>query len=429
MRFDNLPAWLSWQENLHFTEVDPGLERIGKVWAELGNNSQLPFTLITVAGTNGKGSSVAMLSSILAASGIKVGTYTSPHLLRYNERICIDNIPCDDSQICQAFDKIDQARKGISLTYFEFATLAAALIFIDNNIDIGILEVGMGGRLDAVNLFDADIALITPIGIDHTQWLGDNREQIAKEKAGVLRPKQDVICSETHPPKSLLAYAEQLETNLFIAGDAFEFIQNDAHWTWLNSAGARFERIEKPALQGSYQLQNAAAVIQVSVLLQQQGCQIDQESISRGLADVKLSGRYQQVETDFGLHIFDVTHNHQGACNLATILAEQTHSGKTIALLAMLADKDVSKVVEPLSQQVDVWVLAGLEGSRAMSAETLADKVTAAIEPKEIHLKQKIEDAYALAKSLLSSEDRLVVFGSFHTVEAVFIAEPSLQTQ
>lgn len=429
MRFDNLPAWLSWQEKLHFTEVDPGLERIAKVWEQLGYTHKLPFTLITVAGTNGKGSSVSMLSSILAEAGVKVGSYTSPHLIRYNERISINNTPCSDQQICTAFEKIDQARADVSLTYFEFATLAAALIFIDNNVDIAVLEVGMGGRLDAVNLFDADIALITPIGIDHTQWLGDNREQIAKEKAGIFRPGQYVICSEDKPANSLVSYAMNLNAHLSIANDAFTFTSTNNDWTWSNKDGLYFEHLEKPALKGNYQFQNAAAVIQVITLLSKFGFCIEQKAISNGLINVKLSGRFQKIQTDNGVLIFDVTHNNQGACNLASILAEESHTGKTIAVLAMLADKDVGKVVEPLADSIDVWVLAGLEGSRAMPAQTLEKKLMAAISPNEWHVKETVSEAYHFAKSLLGKDDRLIIFGSFHTVEAVFLAEPSLALQ
>jgi dihydrofolate synthase/folylpolyglutamate synthase len=426
MRFDNLPAWLSWQEKLHFTEVDPGLERIAKVWEQLGYTHKLPFTLITVAGTNGKGSSVSMLSSILAEAGVKVGSYTSPHLIRYNERISINNTPCSDQQICAAFEKIDQARKDVSLTYFEFATLAAALIFLDNNVDIAVLEVGMGGRLDAVNLFDADVALITPIGIDHTQWLGDDREQIAKEKAGIFRPEQYVVCSEVIPADSLIAYAEQLGVHLSVANEAFTYSSTNNDWNWSNKDGFCYEHLQRPALKGNYQFQNAAAVIQVITLLSKFEFCIDQKAISNGLANVKLSGRYQKIETDNGVLIFDVTHNNQGACNLASILAEERHSGKTVAVLAMLADKDVGKVVEPLADAIDVWVLAGLEGSRAMSAQTLENKLMASISPKQCHVKDTVIEAYQLAKSILGKDDRLIVFGSFHTVEAVFLADSSL---
>jgi dihydrofolate synthase/folylpolyglutamate synthase len=429
MRFDNLPAWLSWQEKLHFTEVDPGLERIAKVWEQLGYTQKLPFTLITVAGTNGKGSSVSMLSSILVEAGIKVGSYTSPHLLRYNERISINTKPCTDLQICKAFEQIDQARKGVSLTYFEFATLAAALIFIDNNVDVAVLEVGMGGRLDAVNLFDADIALITPVGIDHTQWLGNNREQIAKEKAGIFRSGQYVVCSESEPASSLIEYAEKLGAHLSIANDAFRYSQTENDWSWVNDDGQSYEQIQRPALKGDYQLQNAAAVIQVITLLSKFGYHIDKTALSDGLKNVKLSGRFQKIKTDYGVIIFDVTHNNQGALNLAAILDSEGHTGKTIAVLAMLEDKDVAKVVEPLADSIDIWVLAGLDGSRAMSAQTLSKKVTDAISPNECHVKDTVSEAYQLAKSLLTKDDRLIVFGSFHTVEAVFQEEPSLTLQ
>ncbi|MDQ7073199.1 MAG: Mur ligase family protein [Gammaproteobacteria bacterium] len=193
MRFKTLPEWLQWQEQLHFTNVDPGLARIGQVWQLLGRGSTLPFTVVTVAGTNGKGSSVAMLSSILYEAGYRVGTYTSPHLLTYNERICINTIPCDDELICQSFERIDRARDTISLTYFEFSTLAAVDIFCQQNIDIAILEVGMGGRLDATNLFDCDIALITPIGLDHTAWLGTDIEQIGREKRELFEVKNQLF--------------------------------------------------------------------------------------------------------------------------------------------------------------------------------------------------------------------------------------------
>ena len=223
MRFSTLPQWLEWQEKLHFTEIDPGLTRIGQVWEKMQGQKQLPFKVVTIAGTNGKGSSVAMTSSILRAAGYRTGTYTSPHLLAYNERIAINGIPCSDQQICASFARIDDARGDISLTYFEFATLAAADIFRQQEIDIAVLEVGMGGRLDAVNLFDADVALITPIGLDHTAWLGDTREKIAYEKAGIIRARTPVVCSESEPPHTLIDYANSLKAPLYKAGMAYRY--------------------------------------------------------------------------------------------------------------------------------------------------------------------------------------------------------------
>lgn len=425
MRFDNLPAWLSWQENLHFTEVDPGLDRISRVWDKLGGKTKLPFTVVTVAGTNGKGSSVAMLASILKQAGYQVGTYTSPHLLRYNERICINALPCDDSQICEAFERIDQARGDISLTYFEFATLAAALIFLDSELDIAIFEVGMGGRLDAVNLFDADIALITPIGIDHTQWLGNNREQIAREKAGVFRRHQEVVCSEHQPANSLLEHARQLDTNLHVAGQDFDYEKTTNNWSWHNKQ-FKYDALMLPKLLGDYQLQNASAVLQVISLLVKQGHEIAVEAIQAGLQSVELAGRFQQIKTASGLRIFDVTHNHQGACNLATVLQQYSGQGKTYALLAMLADKDVESVVTPLAEHVDFWFLSGLDGSRGMSANELATSVKKCISEQKIQLVDDVESAYQLADSHLSEQDRMIVFGSFHTVEAVMRSKPEL---
>ncbi len=428
MRFDNLPAWLRWQENLHFTEVDPGLERIGQVWQALGGNSTLPCKIVTVAGTNGKGSSVAMLASILKQAGYRVGTYTSPHLLRYNERICINGEPCDDALICAAFDKIDQARGNISLTYFEFATLAASLIFIDSQLDVVIFEVGMGGRLDAVNLFDADIALITPISLDHTQWLGDSREQIANEKAGVLRLNQSVVCTEALPAISLVKKALTLNADLSVAENDFSFVDSGNSWQW-NNETSKLENLIKPALQGHYQLQNAAAVLQVVYLLNEQGFTVSKQHIEQGLASVHLIGRFQEVKTEVGLHIFDVTHNQQGALNLARVLKQQPSNGKTFAVLAMLADKDVQSVVEPLADVIDVWYLAGLNGSRGMSAEDLSENVVKLVPEQKIKCFEMVEDAYQQAALLLTENDRLLVFGSFHTVEAIMRLSPELFEQ
>jgi len=418
MRFDNLSDWLQWQENLHFTDVDPGLERIGQVWGKLGSTHPLPFKVVTVAGTNGKGSSVAMLGSILTEAGYTVGAYTSPHILAYNERITLNGKSCSDEEICNAFHRIDEARGEVSLTYFEFATLAAALIFLDNDVDVALFEVGMGGRLDAVNLFDADIALITPIGLDHVQWLGTDREQIGREKAGIIRPQQDVVCSESQPPKSLIDYANSLGAKLFILDSAFSYRDEQSYWLWQND-DTMHEQLARPALVGKYQLQNAAAVIQVIELLASRGISTTKQHISNGLAKVKLAGRFQQLQTEHGQLVLDVTHNQQGALNLAAVLTEQPCEGRTFVLLAMLADKDVHKLVEPLQGLVDHWFIAGLTTARGMSADVLSQQVSELIAVSNIDSRNTVEEAYDLAKSVVTSADRLIVLGSFHTVEAV----------
>ena len=424
MRFDSLPEWLRWQETLHFTEVDPGLERVSKVWQQMEGAADLPFKVITVAGTNGKGSSVAILDAILRAAGYKTGTYTSPHLLRYNERITINGKACEDEQLCQAFDKIDGARSDISLTYFEFATLAAVDIFCQQQIEIAILEVGMGGRLDAVNLFDADIALITPISLDHVTWLGNDRETIAFEKAGIIRSQHPVVCSEISPPETVLNYANSLQSPVFIANQTFEYVQEDTIWNWSNSE-QEWSNLPLPNLAGRYQLQNAAAVLQVIALLIGQGYEIKQQSIELGLNNVHLAGRFQRIAGQVE-HIFDVTHNKQGADNLAELLTEQHYSGKTIAVLAMLKDKDVSAVATALSKAIDIWWIAGLDCQRGMSANELADRLKVIIPEERVKQENDVEQAYRHALNHAKQGDRLLIFGSFHTVEAVMAAEPSL---
>tara|TARA_R110001583_G_scaffold41891_1_gene133158 strand:- start:57126 stop:58394 length:1269 start_codon:yes stop_codon:yes gene_type:complete len=420
MRFQTLPQWLKWQESLHFTEVDPGLERVGRVWQQLGGISKLPFTVVTIAGTNGKGSSVAMLESILRTAGYRTGTYTSPHLLQYNERICMDGKVCDDKTICEAFDRIDKARDDTSLTYFEFATLAAADIFSRNNIDIAILEVGMGGRLDAVNLFDTDIALITPISLDHTAWLGSTREAIGVEKAGIIRQGKPVVCSENTPPQSVISYSTSLQSPTYLAGSEFNIAINKDKWHWSNSH-IQWNNLPFPALRGAYQLHNAAAVLQVISLLNHLGYVIAEDAIRNGLATVQLAGRFQQIHGDITT-ILDVTHNQQGAENLAKLLVEIPCQGHTFAVLSMLKDKDVAAVASILKPVIDLWYVAGLEGSRGMTSETLAAQLSNIIDKDNIKSFSTVTEAYDQAMIGAEKGDRVLVFGSFHTVEAVLNA-------
>lgn len=426
MRFNSLPQWLAWQEHLHFTEIDPGLDRIRIVWQRLYPNQTLPFRVVTVAGTNGKGSSVALLSSILAAAGYRTACYTSPHLLQYNERIVVDGSPATDEQICEAFDRIDRVRDEVSLSYFEFATLAAIDIFCRQQIDIAILEVGMGGRLDAVNLFDADIALITPIGLDHTAWLGDTREQIGIEKAGIMRPQRPVVCSEHQPPVTIIEIAQQLASPAYIAGKDFSVVANDSSWHWQN-AHYHFYDLPNPALLGCYQIQNSAAVVQAIILLKDMGMeQISETAIRQGLQQVKLAGRFQVI-TGAVTRIFDVTHNQQGALNLAKLLQEIPCTGKTHAVIAMLRDKDSRAVFDALTPVIDDWFVGGLvDSSRGQSAVELAVGLQGKVADSRIHISEAVEAAYEQAMIKANPGDRVLVFGSFHTVEAVMRHIPEL---
>lgn len=429
MRFNTLPDWLAWQETLHFRAIDPGLERVAAVWARLNDHQLLPCRVVTVAGTNGKGSSVALLSSVLQASGYHVGSYTSPHLLRYNERIVINGQPATDDEICAAFARIDAARQDISLTYFEFATLAAALIFADRGVDIAVLEVGMGGRLDAVNLFDADVALITPIGLDHTLWLGDDRETIGFEKAGILREHQVLVCSELTPPQSVLKRARDLQVHIYRAGQDFQIAEaTDKNWLW--QSGEHTLQLPYPALQGRYQLDNAAAAVQVLQLLKTQGMQqITPQAISQGLVQVQLAGRFQVIPGDI-TRVFDVTHNQQGAENLALLLSEQAIDGRTYAVVGMLKDKDADAVFRTLNGQIDHWFCGGLGGDRGLAGQALGDSVRQALGATQlVSVAETVESAYVQAVTAAQKGDRLLIFGSFHTIEAVMRSLPEFDAE
>jgi dihydrofolate synthase/folylpolyglutamate synthase len=425
MRFPSLSQWLTWQEHLHFKDIDPGLERVGQVWERMGGSSRLPFRIMTVAGTNGKGSSVAISAAILRAAGYQTATYTSPHLLRYNERICIDGVPVSDTEICEAFQRIDDARGEISLTYFEFATLAAVDIFCRRGVDVAVLEVGMGGRLDAVNLFDTDVALITPIALDHMAWLGDNREKIGREKAGIMRAAKPVVCSEKTPPQSVLNHAAELGADAWVMDQHFRYQHNDKDWSWQSDSQA-FDKLPLPALTGRYQLQNSAAVITACLLLDEQGLTIPETAIRRGLETVKLLGRFQVIDGPV-TRILDVTHNQQGAENLATILAESKTAGKTYAVLAMLKDKDCEAVATALQDHIDNWFLAGLGGDRGMSSESLAEQLKHVIATDKLATYPEVADAYEAAMAAAEQGDRVLIFGSFHTVEAAMYMLPECQ--
>lgn len=415
MRFQNLNDWLNWQTQLHSSSIELGLDRVAAVWQQLYPHP-FPAAVITVAGTNGKGSCVAMLDAIFRAAGYRVGCYTSPHLLRYNERIRINGKELSDDAICQAFDRVDQTRGERSLTYFEFGTLAALDIFTANALDIVILEVGLGGRLDAVNIIDPDVALITSVDIDHTDWLGDNLEQIALEKAGILRAGKPAVFGGLNPPVSVLQHAAKLNSQLFVAGDDFSFeVAGSNTWSWHN-AELHVDNLPFPALMGSCQLQNAAAVLQVIRLLPR--FNIDGETISHGLQNIDLAGRFQVVPGSVEL-ILDVAHNPAAAQVLVDTLQKKPSQGRTLALFAMLADKDVAAVVEILAPHVDAWFLATLEEGRGLSADALQQQIDALNNEIQSSTAPSVEKAYLMALDSAVPGDRVLVFGSFFTVSKV----------
>lgn len=417
MRFNSLDEWLRWQESLHPSAIDLGLERPGRVLTAMAIGKPADV-VITVAGTNGKGSSVALLEAILLAAGYRVGCYTSPHLQRYNERIRIQGEEMSDEALCQSFERIDQARTDTSLTYFEFGTLAAFDLFSRAGLDVAILEVGLGGRLDAVNLLDADVALVTAIDIDHAAWLGNDREVIAREKAGIFRSDHPAVCSDPLPPDSIADYAKELGTPLYLLGRDYRYRDSSDEWSWYGIMQQR-EALPLPALRGRFQLQNAAGVLMVLELLQER-VPVAPQHLRQGLLSVSLAGRFQVLPGDIPV-ILDVAHNPQSAASLAENLGRMPLTGRTLAVIAMLEDKDLASVVSKVAPLVDAWYVAGLDVYRGCDATTLATVVADVAEARP-QVFSRVAEAYAHARADALSGDRIVIFGSFHTVAEVAAA-------
>ncbi|MFO8024626.1 bifunctional tetrahydrofolate synthase/dihydrofolate synthase [Thiohalophilus sp.] len=415
MRFKTLSEWLRWQESLHPEEIELGLARVGEVFARLCPES-LPFTVVTVAGTNGKGSSIAALEAMLLAGGYRVGAYTSPHLLRYNERIRLDGAPVSDSALVEAFERVDQVRADISLTYFEFGTLAALCIFADVMPEIVLLEVGLGGRLDAVNIVDPDVALITAIGIDHTAWLGEDRETIAGEKAGIMRPGGPVVCSDPLPPATIVDRADKLAAPLYRLGREFDYRLHGDSWDWQCTVAPQQTLVDlpRPVPGGEHQYRNLAGALMVVSLLREH-FSLDQAKIGAGLARMVLPGRMQSIPGDPPL-LLDVAHNPDGVEQLARALCTEPVAGRNWAVIGMMADKDLYGTLQPILAQIAGWFPVALpEIPRAASAASLAAVLgelgATSVRPCS-HMSQALEQVRAVA----DPGDRIVIFGSFYTV-------------
>jgi len=419
MRFTTLDQWLDWQTTVHPREIALGLTRVNTVAKRL-NLLKPQFPIITVAGTNGKGSSTILLDAILSAAGYRVGRYMSPHLLRYNERICIAGVEVSEAQLCQAFDFIDKAREDIALTFFEFATLAAMWVFQHSEIDLAVLEVGLGGRLDAVNCFDADIALVTAIDIDHVEWLGNDRESIGFEKAGIFRAQRPAVCSDANPPMSLIKQAEQLQTPLYYQGRDFSYIKNkDKTWTWQSDApfpsnSLSDNHLPQPSLLGDFQLQNAAGVLMVLELLNQ-SLSISQAAVHEGLVKANLPGRFQVFPGKI-TRIFDVAHNPLGARVLKASLDQMPCQGETYAVVGMLKEKDIAGFFKVMIESITHWHVAALDTERTASAQCLVEHLTA-LGATSIHSYSSIAAAYHHVEFEAQPGDRIVVCGSFYTVK------------
>ncbi len=428
MKFSTLQDWLDWQTTLHSQSIDMGLDRIRPVFFRL-ITQPLATKVITVAGTNGKGSTVAFLESLYVSGGYRVGTYTSPHLLKYNERIRIDGEPVSDAQLCEAFDRIETVRNEVlsesTITYFEFATFAAFDVFQRADLDVVILEVGLGGRLDAVNLIDADVAVVSNIQLDHTDWLGDTREEIALEKLGIARKGKPLIIADDDLPKNVQPYLNDNDIVGFVLGKHFGFTAKSDSWDWWSDAlegdRQREGRQQKyslplPALRGSHQFKNASAVLAVASLLNAE-LPLSMNHIRVGLSNVALPGRFQIERMNDKTVIFDVAHNPHGIQAFIKSLKKLPALGETYVVFSMLKDKSLDQVICLLDSEVDHWLLADIDSDRALSVTDLTNQVTKNTK-KAISISHfgSVAAACDEAMEKMQPNDYLLVVGSFFTV-------------
>ncbi len=425
MQLTTLSGWLEYIESLHPKNIELGLARSRVVAAKLGLKIAVP--VITVAGTNGKGSTCAMLESMLAAGGYRVGLYIKPHFIRFNERARINMQEASDAALIEQFEKVEAARlaadQPIELTYYEFTTLAILNLFASSELDVVILEVGLGGRLDTVNLIDADCAIVTSIDIDHTEYLGDTREAIGFEKAGIFRPGRAAICGDPAAPSSLVKHAEAIGADLWLSGRDFNFSGDKQQWNFAGR-GVRRGALQYPALRGANQLLNASAALAALEALRE-ALPISQQAVRTGLVSVELPGRFQVLAGRPAI-VLDVAHNPHAAAALANNLDQMGFHPYTYAVFGAMADKDIRGIAAALGSRVDHWIVTPLASPRSASADALVEALSAAgiVAGPEITVSQAKDPASAFqqAAGRAGENDRIVVFGSFYTVAGVMLA-------
>ncbi|MGY3868880.1 bifunctional tetrahydrofolate synthase/dihydrofolate synthase [Aeromonas crassostreae] len=405
----SLVDWLSYLEQIHPVNIDMGLTRVGEVARRMGL-TRLPGKVLTVAGTNGKGSSCAMAASILMAAGYRAGVYSSPHLLRFTERVRVNGQELADSEHCAAFAEVEAARGEIALTFFEFATLAALWLFRRHAPDVVLLEVGLGGRLDATNVVESDVAMITSIALDHCDWLGDTREAVAVEKAGVYRAGKPAISGEPHPPVTIASEAARIKASLRQVGIDFRGDEHQGDWDYHGQH--HWLGLPKPALP----LMNAVTVL---AALESLGLPLPEPAIREGLANARLAGRMQRLQHE-PLVIVDVAHNPHSAAYLASQLRQIPCQGRRLAVVGMLKDKDMAGSLAELDGLIDHWYLASLTGPRGATAALLAD----ALGQDGAAQYDAVSEAYRQALADASPSDMVIVFGSFYTVADILAIQP-----
>lgn len=397
-----ISEWVNYLEELNPHHIKLGLDRIQKIAAELDlNHFNIP--VVTVTGTNGKGSCVAFLEAIYLANGYRVGCYTSPHLLRFNERVRINGQDISDDNLIKGFAEIYAIKQDIFLTYFEFTTLAALKIFKESNLDVLILEVGLGGRLDATNIVENDLAIISTVGLDHCDRLGNTREQIGWEKAGIFRASKWAVCGDPEPPHTILDHAKKLATRLYLAGINFNYGSKEKGWWW-KFQDHIFNFSSLPALD----LQNASTALAAVYLLQNV---LPVSNLEIGLQKANLPGRFQKI----GNTIFDVGHNPHAANWLAKKLQQESCEGRTLAVIGMMADKDIGGFIAALNDQIDAWYWGELPGPRGAKIEQIL-QLLQQIRVKKWYNSASVLEAYKAAKAVCTNKDRMIVLGSFSTV-------------
>ena len=414
-RFETVNEWLDWQQTVHPLNIDFKLERILSVYQKL-NISSIAKKVITVAGTNGKGSTVSFLESILSKMNYNVGTFTSPHILKYNERIKINQKEIDDESLLDVFELIDKKRGSTTLTYFEFATLSAFYLFSKSNLDVAVLEVGLGGRLDATNIIDSDISIITSIGIDHTEFLGSTIDSIALEKAGVMRPFKKSIFAQDKPPAALFQYAKNNSVNLLVHNNDYSVTRNAKTWS-IKSKNIAIENIPNLKMIGDYQYNYAAAsTIALAEILPD--CIFDEKQIKKALCNTQISGRFQYLKKSPDI-ILDVAHNEDAAKSLARNINKIGYK-KIIAVLGILADKDVYSIVEPFSSLINHWHIGTIDNERGMNSDEIKYRINSLFKNSlSISTYSSISSAFISAINSQDQDTLILAYGSFYTVSEV----------
>lgn len=418
VQFKTLQQWLEWIESSHpVDKIELGLDRLRQVFIRMALDLS-KSRIVTVGGTNGKGSTIAMLDQVLRDQGKTVGCFTSPHFIRYNERIKLAGFPVSDVLIIRAFEAIERVRGEVPLTYFEYNTLAALHVFATEQPDVMLLEVGLGGRLDAINIIDADISVVTTVSIDHIDWLGDDREQIGYEKAGIYRSNRPAVCGDPKPPERLIEYANEIDADLYLRGRDFNLFHHadDGSWAWQGkqSDNSLFEISALPEL--TLPQANAATVIEVLQLLEMMP---GSKQLGVSLKSASLTGRMQTVTIKGTDYILDVAHNPEAAEYLAERLKSKSIAGRTLMVLGMLADKDIDEVLRYLSPVVDCWYLAGLDVPRGQSSMALREKLNQLgvnVTPQSAY--DTVRVALEAVEADVKPDDRVIIAGSFFTVSA-----------